>query len=65
MEPGEDCKKAMFQRIWEQSKDKPAQWEARGSGNMYHKPTVPAEIENETFKEKLDIYVEGMPPDMD
>eukprot|EP00973_Karenia_brevis_P085385 11849094-Karenia_brevis.AAC.1 len=65
MVPGEDCKKEMFQRIWGKVKDSPAQWEVRGSGNVDYKPAVPAEIENKSLQEKLDIYVEGMPPDMD
>eukprot|EP00973_Karenia_brevis_P005245 719234-Karenia_brevis.AAC.1 len=65
MVPGEDCKKEMFQRISEKIKDSPAQWETRGSGINYQKPLVPAEVSNKTLKEKLDIYVEGMPPNMD
>eukprot|EP00973_Karenia_brevis_P000347 49562-Karenia_brevis.AAC.1 len=65
MVPGEACKKEMFQRIWVKSKTYQhngrlveVEWVTRDQ-------KVPAELENKTLNEKLDIYVEGMPPDMD
>ena len=57
----------LFQKIWNQVKDEPVQWEARGSGQKYVnvQPALPVEVAKMSLNDKVALFREGLPPQMD